>query len=194
LYKDDINAAFRRIKYHPDIAPAFAMVLQHMLCIPVGIVFRAGFSPSFFCNTSETRALAATASLPFFPEIMPIPALATALIDVRDLAATASSLLKGVKMISPLMASIRLPDPPSSLEYETMRNHLVPDPMHPHLPAVFAHGSHHVTFVDDNMMAAGGEAIMAVINSSILSAYFLYGFPREENTNRSHTTTRITWG
>jgi hypothetical protein len=35
IYKDDINAAFRRILYHPDIAPVFATVLQHMLCIPV---------------------------------------------------------------------------------------------------------------------------------------------------------------
>jgi hypothetical protein len=60
LYKDDIKATFRRILYHPDIAPDFATMLQHMLCIPVGLIFRIGFSPSFFCNTSKCRALSAT--------------------------------------------------------------------------------------------------------------------------------------
>jgi hypothetical protein len=41
LYKDNINTAFRRILYHPDIAPTFATVLQNMICIPVGLIFRA---------------------------------------------------------------------------------------------------------------------------------------------------------
>jgi hypothetical protein len=41
LHKYDINAAFRRILYHPDTAPTFATVLQHMLCIPVGLIFGA---------------------------------------------------------------------------------------------------------------------------------------------------------
>jgi hypothetical protein len=60
LHKENINAAFSRILYHPDIAPAFATVLQHMFCIPIGLIFGAGVSPSFFCNTSETRVLAVT--------------------------------------------------------------------------------------------------------------------------------------
>jgi hypothetical protein len=96
--------------------------------------------------------------------------------DVRALSATVSSLFNGAKTLAPLTASIRLPDPPSLLEYETRRTHLVPDPMHPPLPAVFDHGSHHVTFIDNNMMAAERDAILAVINASVLSAYFLYGF------------------
>jgi hypothetical protein len=55
LYKDDINAAFRQILYHPDIAPTFATVFQHMFCIPIGPIFGTGFSPSFLCNTPINR-------------------------------------------------------------------------------------------------------------------------------------------
>jgi hypothetical protein len=117
LYKDDINAAFRRILYHPEIAPAFAPVLQYMLCIPVGLIFGAGFSTSFFYNTFETLTLAVTAPPPLCsPELTPTPASAIALTDVRALAAAVSSLFKGARTLAPLIASIRLPDPPSSLE------------------------------------------------------------------------------
>jgi hypothetical protein len=203
LYKDDINAAFQRILCHPDIAPAFATVLQHMLCIPVGLIFGSGFSPSFVCNNSECRALATTAFPLFIPELTPTPASATALTDVRALAATASELFKSAKTLAPLAVSIRLPDPPSSLGQELMDIHLVPDPLHPPLPAVFDHRSHHVTFVDNNIMTAERDAILAIINASVLSAYFLYGSPGDDrllphwpktNTNRSPNTTRSTWG
>jgi hypothetical protein len=88
LYKDNINADFRRIMYHPDTAPAFATVLQHMLCIPVGLIFGAGFSAYFFCNASKIQALAATASPLFIPELTLTPDSATALTDVHALAAT----------------------------------------------------------------------------------------------------------
>jgi hypothetical protein len=153
------------------------MVLHHMLCTPVGLIFGAGFSPSFLSNTSETRDLTATASPLFFPELTPTPASATVLTDVRALSATTSSLFKGAEMLAPLTVLIRLPDPPTPLEYKTIQTHLIPDPIHPPLPAFFAHGSHRVNFVDDNMMAAERNAILAIINVSVLSAYFLYGFP-----------------
>jgi hypothetical protein len=45
MYKDDINAAFRWILYHPDIAPAFATMLQHILCIQVWLIFGEGSPP-----------------------------------------------------------------------------------------------------------------------------------------------------
>jgi hypothetical protein len=154
LYKDDIKATFRRILCHLDISPAFATVLQHMLCIPVGLIFGADFSPSFFCNTSETRALAATASPLFVLELTLTPTSATALMDFRALTATTSSLFNSATTLAPLTASIRLPYPPSPLEYETMWTHLVPDALHPPLPAVFYNGSQRVTFVDYNMLAA----------------------------------------
>jgi hypothetical protein len=139
----------------------------------------------------------------FAPELTLTHASAKSLADVRALAAITSSLFKDAKMLAPLTATIQLPDPPSSLKYETMRTHLVPDPMHPPLPRVFDQGSHHITFVNDNMMAAERDAILAVINASVLSAYFLYGFPGDDrrppswlktNKNCSRTTTRSTWG
>jgi hypothetical protein len=188
--------------YHPDISPAFATVLQHMLCIPVGLIFGAGFPPSFFCNTPECSALAATASPMFVPELAQTPASATALMDGRALAASVLDLFKSAKTMAPLTASIRLTDPPPPLEQEHMWTHLVPHPLHPPLPAVFDHGSHHVTFVDDSMMTAEHDTILVVINASVLSAYFLYGFPGDDrppppwprtNTNLTHTITRSTW-
>jgi hypothetical protein len=181
------------------------MVLQHMLCIPVGLIFGAGFSPSFFYNTSKCRALAATSSPLFVPELTPTPASATALMDVRALTTTALNLFKSATTMAPLMASIRLPDPPSPLEQEIVRTHLVPDHLHPPLPAVFDHGSHHVifvVFVEDKMMTAERDTILTIINGSVLSAYFLYGFPgddqrsplwQKKNMNSLPTTTRSTW-
>jgi hypothetical protein len=82
-----------------------------------------------------------------------------------------------------------------------LRTNLVPDPIHPPLPAVFDHGSHHITFIDNNLMAAESDAILAVINASVLSAHFLYGFPgddppppNEEKYELFPTTNMITWG
>jgi hypothetical protein len=47
---------------------------------------------------------------------------------------------------------------------------------------VFDHGSHHVTFVDDNTLAAERNTIMGIMNASVLSAYFLYGFPGDDRS------------
>jgi hypothetical protein len=144
-------------------------MIHHMLCIPFGLIFGAGLAPSFFCNTSKCRALAATTYSPFVPELTPNLASTTSLTDMRALAGTASDLFKSAKTLVPLTASVRLPYPPSPLEQKLMRTHLVPYPLHPPLPVVFDHGSHH-TFIDDNMMAAERDAILAVINASEMSA------------------------
>jgi hypothetical protein len=58
-----------------------------------------------------------------------------------------------------------------------VRTYHVPDPLHPPLMTVFNTGSHHITFVDDNMMMAECVSILAVINASVLLVYFLYDFP-----------------
>jgi hypothetical protein len=88
-----------------------------------------------------------------------------------------SDLFKIATTLAPLTASIRIPYLPIPLEQEHMRTHLLPDPLHPPLPAVFDHGSHHITFVGDNMMAAERDTILTIINALVLSAYFLYGIP-----------------
>ena len=58
LYKDDIVAAFRRGKYHPDIAVAYAYVFGSFLIIPIGGLFGPRDTPGWFCMTSELRAMA----------------------------------------------------------------------------------------------------------------------------------------
>jgi hypothetical protein len=42
--------------YHPDIAVVFAFVFMEFLCIPVGTVFGARNSPSWWCIIAEIRA------------------------------------------------------------------------------------------------------------------------------------------
>lgn len=58
LYKDDIVSAFRRCKYNPLIAAAYAFVFDRLLCIPVGALFGPRDSPGWFCMLSELRAFA----------------------------------------------------------------------------------------------------------------------------------------
>jgi len=58
IYKDDIVAAFRRGKYHPDIAVAYAYVFDKFLVIPIGGLFGPRDTPGWFCMTSEFRAMA----------------------------------------------------------------------------------------------------------------------------------------
>jgi len=58
IYKDDIVAAFRRGKYHPDIAVAYAYVFGSFLVIPIGGLFGPRDTPGWFCMTSEFRAMA----------------------------------------------------------------------------------------------------------------------------------------
>jgi hypothetical protein len=55
-FGDDVHAAFHRMLYHPDIAIVFAFVFGEFLCIPVGSVFGAQNSPSWWCILAELRA------------------------------------------------------------------------------------------------------------------------------------------
>ena len=55
-FGDDVHAAFHRMLYHPDIAIVFAFVFAEFLCIPVGSVFGARNSPSWWCILAEVRA------------------------------------------------------------------------------------------------------------------------------------------
>jgi hypothetical protein len=60
LHADDIDAAFRRIIYSPEMAIVFAYIFGPFLIIPVGMVFGARSAPSFFSLASDIRADAAT--------------------------------------------------------------------------------------------------------------------------------------
>ena len=46
--KDDLVSAFRRLRYHPDVASAYAFVLGAFLVIPIGMVFGSRDAPSLF--------------------------------------------------------------------------------------------------------------------------------------------------
>jgi hypothetical protein len=62
LHADDIEAAFRRILYHPDMAVVFAYCFGAFLIVPVGQVFGSRSAPSFFSMASDIRADVATTS------------------------------------------------------------------------------------------------------------------------------------
>ena len=55
VHADDIEAAFRRILYHPDVAVAFAYVYSEYLIVPVGQVFGSRNAPSFYCVLADLR-------------------------------------------------------------------------------------------------------------------------------------------
>ena len=55
-HTDDIDSAFRRMLYHPDLAVAFAYVFMEFLIIPVGQIFGSRNAPSFWCMPAELRA------------------------------------------------------------------------------------------------------------------------------------------
>jgi hypothetical protein len=52
---DDIEAAFHRIPYHPDLGICFAYVFCEFLIVPIGTIFGAGDSPGWFGLTAECR-------------------------------------------------------------------------------------------------------------------------------------------
>jgi hypothetical protein len=64
LHADDLDSAFRRILYSPEMATLFAYVFGAYLIIPVGQVFGSRSAPSFFSLESDIRAdLATTGTL-----------------------------------------------------------------------------------------------------------------------------------
>ena len=56
LHCDDLDAAFRRVLYHPDLAVVFAYIFLDFLIIPVGQVFGSRSAPSYFSLMSDIRA------------------------------------------------------------------------------------------------------------------------------------------
>jgi hypothetical protein len=55
LHCDDLDAAFRRVLCHPDVAVVFACVFLDHLIIPVGQVFGSRSAPSYFSLMSDIR-------------------------------------------------------------------------------------------------------------------------------------------
>lgn len=55
-HTDDIDSAFRRMLYHPDLAVVFAYVFQELLLVPVGNIFGSRNAPAWFTTPAEIRA------------------------------------------------------------------------------------------------------------------------------------------
>ena len=60
VHADDIDAAFRRILYHPDLAVAFAYVYTDYLIVPVSQIFGGRSSPPYYGLLADVRELLAT--------------------------------------------------------------------------------------------------------------------------------------
>jgi hypothetical protein len=54
-HTDDIEAAFHRINYHPDLGVCYAYMFEEFLIIPVSMIFGSGDLPSWFGATAEPR-------------------------------------------------------------------------------------------------------------------------------------------
>jgi hypothetical protein len=57
---DDVDSAFRRVLYTPELAIVFAYVFGQYVLIPVGQVFGSRSAPSYFSLLSDIRAYVAT--------------------------------------------------------------------------------------------------------------------------------------
>ncbi|GKY92329.1 hypothetical protein MPSEU_000204000 [Mayamaea pseudoterrestris] len=147
---DDISAAFRWVKYHPDIGPAFASVLCQYLVIPVGMIFGARNAPSFYMILAELRGLIAS------------------VLDVGD---TRTELSDSIVLSAAPTADICQTFTPAVRDkYNTgMTDLLGPDRR-------FAPAS----FVDDQAVPGTAATILAAIRNSVVAAQLVFGQPNPE--------------
>jgi hypothetical protein len=151
---DDTSRAFRQLKYHPDMAPLFASTLDEYLIIPVGLIFGAKDSPSWYMLSAEIRAHIArtfdfqTITTKLSNQLELPPKLSKR--DRRKLLkhATKDSLNQG---ISSFLATVNKPY------------------FSPHLP-----------FVDDTGNLGFRDTIRNIVRDSVLAAYIMFGFPAED--------------
>ena len=152
-YVDDLHAAFHRLLYHPDGMLIFAAVFMEFLILPVGTIFGARNSPSFFCLLSESRAHLAS-NRRYRPNDDP-------------------------EHLTPLANRVRLV--PDLTDKE--RTNLVParaDKKHQGVTPELALRYHNSTFVDDNGLAELREKVLGAIDNSIRAAYDIFGHPDDD--------------
>lgn len=150
LHADDIDAAFRRILYHPDLAPVFACLFDDLLLIPVGQVFGSRSAPSFFSLTSDLRAfLATTCDFPASP----------------------------TGTLTPLAEELVIPDLPEAWNPDRDLVTAVCDQLYAALSPAELENFGHQTFVDDNGAAGFRDRVRRAIHQSCMAAYYLYGLP-----------------
>mgnify|MGYP005694889421 CR=1 FL=1 len=147
LYKDDINAAFHRARYHPDIAAAYAYVWGRWLIIHIGLIFGGRNSPGWFTILSELRAAIAM----YYDGLPPAP-------------------------LFPLVERIGFPSAPSPAVVATFAQ-AVADALNPGSATDLTDPTHHATFVDDNLMAEIPRCIILSVQRSTGSCYLCFGHP-----------------
>ena len=147
LYKDDINAAFHRARYHPDAAAAHSYVWTWWLIIHVGLVFGTRSSPGWFTLLSELRAAIAM----YYDGLPSTP-------------------------LYPLVSRIGFPPAPDSTVPASFAQ-AVADAANPGTPADLSGPTHHATFVDDNLMAEILRRAVLSVQRSTGSCYLCFGHP-----------------
>jgi hypothetical protein len=155
LHCDDLEAAFRRVLYHPDLAVVFAYIFMDFLIIPVGQVFGSRSAPSYFSLLSDLRAEVAS-SVDLTKDGGPL----------ERLAATAE--------IDPL---------PDDWDPAIDLTPACPDPLYPPLTPSELSCFANATFVDDNGVAAFRSMIRTALHQSVRAAFMLFGFPEEDRRN-----------
>jgi hypothetical protein len=152
LHTDDLDAAFRRVIYHPDLAVVFANILLDYLIIPVGQVFGSRSAPSYFSLLSNLWAEVAS-TVQLTKDGGPLEKLAIEAI------------------IDPLPANW---DPLSWL------TPACPDPLHPPMSESERLCFANATFLDDNGVVSYRSMTRTALHQSIRSAFMLFGYPSDD--------------
>ena len=159
-FKDDIDAAFHRCLYHPALAIVFAYVFMEFLIIPLGLIFGARNSPSWWCLLSEVRAHFAAHG---------------------DFSGELSDLASAVDIVTP-----------PTLREQASIVPAVADALHQGVTVAEDSAYHHSTFVDDNATVDLRPRIRQAINSSVVSAFIMFGYPAE-NPRRPPVLSEEKW-
>ena len=147
LYKDDINSAFHRGRYHPDVSCAYSYVWSDWLVIHTGLIFGGRNSPGWFCLLSELRAAIAM----YYDGIDEYPR-------------------------HPLVKRIIFPSAPDDSVAATF-SPAEADDINPGTDPSLSGPTHHATFVDDNLMAEIVSRAVDSVQRSTASCYLFFGHP-----------------
>jgi hypothetical protein len=160
-HTDDIDSAFRRVLYHPTLAPVFAYVFQEFLIVPVGNIFGSRSAPSWFTTIAELRAH--MANVLRYDEQLDDPLVRSLVVreserrtDPPLVAAVADDLHQGIAALS-------------------LGSRITP--------------SNHTMFVDDNVLVALHRSIKLAMAGSLGSAYDCFGSP-DDNWRRGSVISR----
>jgi hypothetical protein len=126
---------------------------MEFLILPVGTIFGARNSPSFFCLLSDSRSFIAS-NRSYRPNDEP-------------------------SNLTPLARRVRLVPAPTERERRSLAP-AVADACHQGIPAELAARYHNSTFVDDNATAATRDNIHGAIDNSVRAAYDVFGSPADD--------------